>query len=100
MAKQATALQLLSGGRFVLGVGVGIHEGEYARAGVDYTRRGALMDEGIAEMRRAWANPPEPPSDYVQEPGLPAGPALRGRFEPGRPAAGGRPLATAGCRFS
>ena len=68
VAKQATALQLLSGGRFVLGVGVGIHEGEYARAGVDYTRRGALMDEGIAEMRRAWANPSEPPSDYVQDP--------------------------------
>ena len=68
VAKQATALQLLSGGRFVLGVGVGIHEGEYVRAGVDFHRRGALMDEGIAEMRRAWANPPEPPSDYVQEP--------------------------------
>jgi alkanesulfonate monooxygenase SsuD/methylene tetrahydromethanopterin reductase-like flavin-dependent oxidoreductase (luciferase family) len=68
VAKQATALQLLSGGRFVLGVGVGIHEGEYARAGIDYRRRGALMDEGIAEMRRAWTCPPESPSDYVQEP--------------------------------
>jgi alkanesulfonate monooxygenase SsuD/methylene tetrahydromethanopterin reductase-like flavin-dependent oxidoreductase (luciferase family) len=68
VAKQATALQLLSGGRFVLGVGVGIHEGEYLRAGVDFHRRGALMDEGIAEMRRAWATPPQPPSDYVQEP--------------------------------
>ena len=61
VAKQATALQLLSGGRFVLGVGVGIHEGEYIRAGVDFHRRGALMDEGIAEMQRAWANPTRAP---------------------------------------
>ena len=45
IAKQATALQLLSGGRFVLGVGVGVHEGEYERAGTEYHRRGRLMDE-------------------------------------------------------
>jgi alkanesulfonate monooxygenase SsuD/methylene tetrahydromethanopterin reductase-like flavin-dependent oxidoreductase (luciferase family) len=82
VAKQATALQLLSGGRFVLGVGVGIHEGEYARAGVDYSRRGALMDEGIAEMRRAWANPPETPSDYVQEPSSPPVPLYVGGSSP------------------
>jgi alkanesulfonate monooxygenase SsuD/methylene tetrahydromethanopterin reductase-like flavin-dependent oxidoreductase (luciferase family) len=66
VAKQATALQLLSGGRFVLGVGVGIHEGEYRRAGVDYHRRGRLMDEGVAEVRRAWVA--EEASDYVMEP--------------------------------
>jgi alkanesulfonate monooxygenase SsuD/methylene tetrahydromethanopterin reductase-like flavin-dependent oxidoreductase (luciferase family) len=54
VAKQATALQHLSGGRFILGVGVGSHPEEYARAGVDYHRRGLLMDEGIATMREAW----------------------------------------------
>ena len=43
VAKQATALQLLSGGRFVLGLGVGSHEEEYERAGVDFHRRGRLM---------------------------------------------------------
>jgi alkanesulfonate monooxygenase SsuD/methylene tetrahydromethanopterin reductase-like flavin-dependent oxidoreductase (luciferase family) len=47
-------------------VGVGIHEGEYQRAGVDYHRRGRLMDEGVAEVREAWA--PSNVSDYVMEP--------------------------------
>jgi alkanesulfonate monooxygenase SsuD/methylene tetrahydromethanopterin reductase-like flavin-dependent oxidoreductase (luciferase family) len=68
VAKQATALQLLSGGRFVLGMGVGIHETEYVRAGVDYHRRGHLMDEGVAGLRRAWADPEADGADYVQEP--------------------------------
>jgi alkanesulfonate monooxygenase SsuD/methylene tetrahydromethanopterin reductase-like flavin-dependent oxidoreductase (luciferase family) len=67
VAKQATALQLLSDGRFVLGVGVGIHEGEYERAGIDFHRRGRLMDAGIAELREAWAEPGAA-GGYVQEP--------------------------------
>ncbi len=67
VAKQATSLQLLSGGRFVLGLGVGIHEGEYERAGVDFHRRGRLMDEGVAGLREAWG-PHDGASDYVQEP--------------------------------
>ena len=66
VAKQANALQLLSGGRFVLGVGVGIHEGEYQRADVDYHRRGRLMDEGVAKVRQAWAD--DGTSDYVMKP--------------------------------
>jgi alkanesulfonate monooxygenase SsuD/methylene tetrahydromethanopterin reductase-like flavin-dependent oxidoreductase (luciferase family) len=68
VAKQATALQLLSGGRFVLGLGVGIHEPEYVRAGIDYQRRGQLMDEGVAGLRHAWAGPDAGSADYVQEP--------------------------------
>jgi alkanesulfonate monooxygenase SsuD/methylene tetrahydromethanopterin reductase-like flavin-dependent oxidoreductase (luciferase family) len=68
VAKQATALQHLSGGRFVLGMGVGLHGPEYVRAGVDYGRRGLLMDEGVAGLRRAWAGPDQGGADYVQEP--------------------------------
>ena len=68
VAKQATALQLLSGGRFVLGLGVGIHEGEYERAGVDFRRRGRLLDEGVARLRAAWGATGERDSEYVQEP--------------------------------
>jgi alkanesulfonate monooxygenase SsuD/methylene tetrahydromethanopterin reductase-like flavin-dependent oxidoreductase (luciferase family) len=68
VAKQATALQQLSGGRFVLGVGVGSHPVEYVRAGIDYHRRGRLMDEGIEAMQRAWASGNEPGASYPQQP--------------------------------
>ena len=68
VAKQATALQHLSDGRFILGMGVGIHEHEYVRAGVDFGRRGQLMDEGVAGLRKAWAGPDADGADYVQEP--------------------------------
>ncbi|MGH9096775.1 MAG: LLM class flavin-dependent oxidoreductase [Acidimicrobiales bacterium] len=54
VAKQAAAVQQLSGGRFVLGVGVGVHAGEYEVAGVDYHTRGHQLDAGIAELRRSW----------------------------------------------
>jgi len=54
VAKQAAALQQLSGGRFILGVGVGSHAGEYEEVGVDYHTRGRQLDAGIAELRRSW----------------------------------------------
>jgi alkanesulfonate monooxygenase SsuD/methylene tetrahydromethanopterin reductase-like flavin-dependent oxidoreductase (luciferase family) len=56
VAKQAASLQTLSGGRLVLGVGVGSHAGEYEQSGVDYHRRGRLLDAGILELRRSWAS--------------------------------------------
>ena len=65
VAKQATALQLLSGGRFILGLGVGSHPGEYERAGIDFHRRGKLMDAGIADMREAWVDGDH---RYIQDP--------------------------------
>jgi alkanesulfonate monooxygenase SsuD/methylene tetrahydromethanopterin reductase-like flavin-dependent oxidoreductase (luciferase family) len=68
VAKQATALQLLSGGRFILGLGVGSHEGEYERAGVEYHQRGRLMDEGIVAMHEAWASSEKPSPRYRQDP--------------------------------
>ena len=56
VAKQAASLQSLSQGRFVLGVGVGSHAGEYEQAGLDYHSRGRQLDAGIAELRRSWAS--------------------------------------------
>jgi len=76
VAKQATALQLLSGGRFVLGLGVGSHEEEYERVGVDFRRRGHLMDQGVARLREAWA--PGGDAGYVQQPEAPPVPVWFG----------------------
>ena len=56
VAKQAASLQSLSGGRLVLGVGVGSHACEYEQTGVDFHRRGRLLDAGILELRRSWAS--------------------------------------------
>jgi alkanesulfonate monooxygenase SsuD/methylene tetrahydromethanopterin reductase-like flavin-dependent oxidoreductase (luciferase family) len=60
VAKQTSTLQHLTAGRMVLGVGVGSHPGEYDRAGVDYHRRGRRLDEGVRELRRAWATADAP----------------------------------------
>jgi alkanesulfonate monooxygenase SsuD/methylene tetrahydromethanopterin reductase-like flavin-dependent oxidoreductase (luciferase family) len=68
VAKQATAIQLLSGGRFVLGVGSGGHRAEYERTGVDFARRGRLLDQGLARLRRAWESASDPAGDYPQVP--------------------------------
>jgi alkanesulfonate monooxygenase SsuD/methylene tetrahydromethanopterin reductase-like flavin-dependent oxidoreductase (luciferase family) len=78
VAKQVTALQHLSGGRFILGVGVGSHEAEYNRAGVDFHRRGRLMDEGLAVIRDAWAAADQPAGSYRQEPSSPRVPVWVG----------------------
>jgi alkanesulfonate monooxygenase SsuD/methylene tetrahydromethanopterin reductase-like flavin-dependent oxidoreductase (luciferase family) len=82
VAKQATALQLLSGGRFVLGLGVGSHLEEYERAGVDFHHRGRLMDEGVARVRAAWWGDPARASDYGQEPISPSVPVWFGGSSP------------------
>jgi len=55
VAKQSMALQVLSEGRFVLGLGVGSHEAEYVRAGIDFHQRGRLMDRGVTLLRATWA---------------------------------------------
>lgn len=54
-AKQWATLDRLSGGRAVLGVGAGHVEGEFAALGVDFRRRGALLDEAIDALRAAFA---------------------------------------------
>jgi|HubBroStandDraft_1064217.scaffolds.fasta_scaffold24424_4 alkanesulfonate monooxygenase SsuD/methylene tetrahydromethanopterin reductase-like flavin-dependent oxidoreductase (luciferase family) len=56
VAKQAATLQHLADGRFILGLGVGSHEGEYATASVDFASRGRRMDDSLAVLFRAWGN--------------------------------------------
>ncbi len=57
VAKQAADLDLLSGGRFRMGVGVGWNHVEYDALGQDFTTRGARADEQIDFIRRLWSEP-------------------------------------------
>jgi len=68
VAKEVTSLQHLADGRFVLGLGVGSHAGEYERAGIDFARRGQLMDAGVATIKAAWASASESAPNYRQLP--------------------------------
>ncbi|MFF7215382.1 LLM class flavin-dependent oxidoreductase [Streptomyces sp. NPDC008238] len=53
-ARMAANLNMLSGGRLVLGVGVGWAREEFAALGVPFERRGALTDEHLTVLREAW----------------------------------------------
>jgi len=59
VAKQVASLDHISAGRVVLGVGIGNHRMEYEAAGAGYEGRGRRLDEGIAELRSAWASAAE-----------------------------------------
>lgn len=56
-AKQAAAVDVLSGGRLRLGVGVGWNAVEYEALNEDFHNRGARCDEQIALMRALWTEP-------------------------------------------
>ncbi len=84
LAKAAAALDIISGGRFVLGVGPGSSQRDYETAGVPYEERWPRLDESIRVLRAALT---------------PDAPAFEGRFyatnlglEPRPARAGGVPL--------
>jgi probable F420-dependent oxidoreductase len=54
VAKQAAEVDLLSGGRFRLGVGLGWNAVEYDALGKEFTNRGPRMSEQIPLLRRLW----------------------------------------------
>jgi probable F420-dependent oxidoreductase len=58
VAKAATTLQVLSGGRFIMGVSPGFMRGEFEALGVDPKRRGALTDEALETIRMIWTGEP------------------------------------------
>ncbi|MGW6060425.1 LLM class flavin-dependent oxidoreductase [Streptomyces sp. NPDC055189] len=56
VARMAANLHELSGGRLVLGVGVGWAREEFEALGIPFERRGALTDEHLQTLRAAWEN--------------------------------------------
>ena len=65
-AKAVATLDHLSGGRVILGVGVGWLEEEFAALGANFAERAAVTDEYIAALRELWtADCPTFKGDHV-----------------------------------
>ena len=56
-AHEFATLDVLSGGRVILGVGVGWEKGEFAAMGSAFEHRGAITDECIQIYKLAWTEP-------------------------------------------
>lgn len=106
-AKQYATLDHLSGGRLILGVGAGHVQEEFEVLGVDFERRGAVLDETIDALRAA-LGPDEFPEHHGKlydfeglgqrpRPAQERVPLWVGGSSP-PPYAGRRSRATAGCR--
>src|SRR6476619_5057058 len=57
VAKQAAEVDLLTGGRFRLGIGVGWNAVEYEALGKSFTDRGRREEEQMALLRALWTQP-------------------------------------------
>src|SRR5271166_3441372 len=57
VAKQAASLDVLSGGRFRLGIGVGWNEIEFVGLNENFHNRGRRSEEQVELMRALWAEP-------------------------------------------
>jgi len=71
LAKQAATIDHLSGGRLTLGLAPGGREDDYAVGGVDFHKRGAILDRQLAELAQHWREGRvAPPPDGRGRPGL------------------------------
>lgn len=57
LVKRYGTLDVVSGGRVVLGVGVGSLEEEFALLGADFADRGRRADDALRALRAAWGTP-------------------------------------------
>jgi len=57
VAKQAAEVDLLSRGRFRLGIGLGWNAVEYEALGQDFSTRGRRAEEQVELLRRLWTEP-------------------------------------------
>lgn len=55
LAKQSASLDLVSNGRFMLGVGIGWLQEEFVAMGTPFERRGARFDDYVVAMKKVWS---------------------------------------------
>ena len=55
LARQAATIDVLSGGRLTLGLGIGVRENDYLATGFDFHRRGRRAEEQLPILRRLWS---------------------------------------------
>ncbi len=60
VAKEAATLDVLSGGRAILGVGIGWMRDEFDALGIPFEERVARTEESIRAIRTLWKSKPEP----------------------------------------
>jgi alkanesulfonate monooxygenase SsuD/methylene tetrahydromethanopterin reductase-like flavin-dependent oxidoreductase (luciferase family) len=58
LAKQAATLDVLSNGRFTLGMGVGIRPDDFQATSTDHKTRAGRFDEQLAQLKDIWAGKP------------------------------------------
>ncbi|MGH7760752.1 MAG: LLM class flavin-dependent oxidoreductase [Candidatus Dormibacteraceae bacterium] len=68
LAGQAAALDQLSRGRFVLGLGVGSRPDDFAVTGLNFHDRGKRLDAALDLMHRAWRGEPVPGTEMAVNP--------------------------------
>lgn len=56
-AKQLATIDVLSGGRLIVGLGAGWSQDEFRFLGADFATRGARFDEYVRAMRELWTSP-------------------------------------------
>jgi probable F420-dependent oxidoreductase len=57
LAKQLSSMDLLSGGRLVMGMASGWYKREFDATGIPFEQRGKIMDENLELLRRLWTEP-------------------------------------------
>jgi alkanesulfonate monooxygenase SsuD/methylene tetrahydromethanopterin reductase-like flavin-dependent oxidoreductase (luciferase family) len=73
LAKQVSTIDHMSGGRFVLGIGVGGRADDHAAAGTPLNQRGRLLDRQLDDLHRIWRGEAYSASGAI-DPGGPIGP--------------------------
>lgn len=78
LARQAATIDTLSGGRLILGVGIGVRKNDYLASGTDFHRRGRSSERQYELLRKLWSGDiMSPDTGAISPPAVrPGGPEL------------------------